>query len=91
MTTNGNSTTHSLVPAGPTTVQDLVDRLEELLSLRHYDTDDGRWDGWSDQIEQVERVLLAAPQVQLREALDLLLGVLHGLVEGDGISRPEDL
>lgn len=78
-------------PKGTPTTQELVDRLEELLSLRHYDTDCGRWDAWSDHIGQVERALLGLRQPQLREALDLLLGVVHGLVEGGGIPRSEDL
>lgn len=86
---NEQETNRATQPA--LTPRDLVEALEELLSLRHFERDGGRWAEWTACIERVDKALLQLSYPEMRSALDLILGLLNALVENDGIRRPEEL
>lgn len=67
---------------------DLVAQIETLLAARHVAVVD-RWELLSDQLVEVEQVLLGLPRPQLREAAHALLTLLHQVVENEGLKVEE--
>lgn len=65
---------------------ELLDEVEDLLERRHHAAP-SEWDALSDALSEVEDRICALPEPQLRSALDLLLRLLHRVVEEEGLAN----